>query len=55
MNVMVLAAGLAALFVFPLAAYAVVWFTSRDSDSGRPEPPETNRPRRNIPGRNSGD
>ncbi|WP_436902238.1 hypothetical protein [Halovenus halobia] len=54
MNIIVIAAGLVALFVFPMVAYGVMWFTSRDS-TDRPEPPETNNPQRNIPGQNSGD
>jgi len=55
MSGLVLAAGLAALFVFPLVAYGVMWVTSQRKTSDRPEPPETNRVQRNIPGRNSGD
>jgi hypothetical protein len=51
MNIGVIAAGLVALFVFPLVTYGVMWFASRDSNGERPEPPETNSPRRNIPGR----
>ena len=50
MNGFVIAAGVAALFVFPLVAYGLVWFASRDHSGGRPNPPETNSPQRNIPG-----
>lgn len=55
MNITVIAAGLVALFMFPMVAYGVMWFTGRDTTADRPEPPETNSPRRNIPGQNSGD
>ena len=50
MNVAVIAVGLVALFAFPLVVYGVIWLTSRTRNSGRPEPPETNNPQRNIPG-----
>jgi len=53
MNTIIIAAGLVAVFAFPLVTYGVMWFTSRDS-TDRPEPPETNNPRRTIPGQSSG-
>jgi hypothetical protein len=53
MNIIVISAGLVALFVFPLVTYSVMWFTSRQGETERPEPPETNRTRRTIPGHNS--
>lgn len=55
MSIIVIVAGLIALFVFPITAYGVMWFTSRGGETERPEPPETNHVGRDIPGQNSGD
>ena len=38
------------LLTFPVVAYAVMWLTSRERSSDRPEPPETNHNRRTVPG-----
>jgi len=38
------------LLTFPVVAYAVMWLTGRERNGDRPEPPETNRNRRTVPG-----
>jgi hypothetical protein len=45
-----IAVALLGLLTFPMIAYGVMWFTSRDRTGDRPEPPQTNRNRRTIPG-----
>lgn len=53
MDIALIALSLIGLFCFPVAAYAVIWFTSRERTRDRPEPPEPNHNRRTVPGRGS--
>jgi hypothetical protein len=52
LDAIMIAAGILALLFTPMLAYLVMWATGSKGDSGgdRPEPPQTNRPNRTIPG-----
>jgi len=56
MDAIMIAAGIMALLFTPMLAYLVMWATGSNGDAGgnRPEPPQTNRSNRTIPGSDRG-
>lgn len=53
MDIVLIAAAMVALLVFPVVACGIVWLTGRTPTRKRPDPPRTNRARRTIPGNDS--
>jgi hypothetical protein len=56
MEAIMIAAGIAALLCTPMITLMVMWMTGQReaSDGDRPDPPQTNRTSRTIPGSDSG-
>jgi hypothetical protein len=56
MEAIMIAAGIAVLLCTPMITFMLMWVTGRrgESGGGRPEPPQTNRTSRTIPGSDSG-